>query len=157
MYWSHFIDNRTIFLVVLNMMQLALIKLIFQFLSPTTVGKVRCKLHPPVPRRYGLPGDHRKSYSQEKCLSVKESLEDVQILQKPITLKSLYVLRRIVCFWGWGKCWDLGLCLMLRHFSQQTYHHQTQCSTGSSALIAHCMSKENTQQNYKMYHWTISV
>lgn len=63
-HWRHFIDNRTIFLVVVNMRQLALIKLIFQFLSAITVGKVRCKLHPPASRRYWLPGEYRKSYWQ---------------------------------------------------------------------------------------------
>lgn len=105
-------DNRTIFLVVLNMMQLALIKSIFQLLSLTTVGKVRCKLHPPVARRYWLPGEHRKSYWQKKCLTVKESLEDA-FLQKASTLKSSFSLRRIICFWGWCKCGVLSLLLKL--------------------------------------------
>jgi len=56
---------------------------------------------------------YKKLLTEEKCLPVKESLEDTQILQKPCTFKSSYTLRRIVCFWGWRKSGVWGWLLML--------------------------------------------
>lgn len=107
--------------------------MIFWLLSSTIAEEVLCKLHLPVPGRYWLPGEHRKSYCQEKCLTNRESGGCIDFTKNSIH-KPSYFLMRITYFWEWGFGLSSDIVTFPCEDSAPPRECQTQWNTGSSAF-----------------------